>query len=208
MSRYRRNYVEGGCYFFTVVMYKRQKLLNGEAVDILREGFRELMKQKPFKIDAIVIMPDHLHCIWQLPPGDDNYSDRWKKIKTYFTKQYKRRMAPLPTKPTDEQVGWVERSATHRLSCTGPKPTESMKKKGEIGLWQRRFWEHTIRDEKDYKNHFDYIHYNPVKHRLAKAPKDWQYSSFYRYVREGIYKLDWGAQHDITSHNAIVGWVQ
>jgi len=117
------------------VTYRRQKLLKGEGVDILRQSFHEAIGQKPFKIDAIVVLPDHLHCIWQLPPGDDDYSLRWKKIKTYFTKQYK---------------------------------------------------------------HFDYIHYNPVKHGLAKAPKDWEYSSFHRWVRDGIYELEWAAGRDVT----------
>ena len=93
MSRFRRNYVKGGSYFFTVVTYGRQKLLNGEGVDILRQSFHEVIEQKPFRIDAIVVLPDHLHCIWQLPPEDDDYSTRWKKIKTYFTKEYKRRQS-------------------------------------------------------------------------------------------------------------------
>ncbi len=135
------------------------------------------MTQKSFTIDAIVILPDHLHCIWQLPPGDDDYSTRWKMIKAHFSKQYKRRISGF---------------GINSNVLTEISPTQSMRKKGETGLWQRRFWEHTIRDEKDYARHFDYIHYNPVKHGLTAAPAEWKYSSFHRYVHKGFYKPEWG----------------
>lgn len=159
----------------------RQGLLVDGAVNMLRESFRDVMKQKPFTIDAIVVLPDHLHCLWQLPPGDADFSTRWKMIKTHFTKQYKRRISELTTAPR----------------------TPSMQKKHESGLWQRRFWEHTIRNETDYQNHFDYIHYNPVKHGLAKTPADWKYSSFHRYVNNGVYELDWATAPTLTFDNII-----
>ena len=195
MSRYRRNYVQGGSYFFTVITYKRQKMLHGEGVDILRQGFRDAIAQQPFGIDAVVVLPDHLHCIWQLPPGDDDYSTRWKKIKTFFTKEYKRRVGGAQRNPPF----WdgVQRNPPSWVGVPA-QPDMSVTKKGEAGIWQPRFWEHTIRDEDDYMNHFNYIHYNPVKHGWAAAPKDWQYSSFHRWVRKGIYEVEWGAGRDVS----------
>jgi len=153
MPSYRRNFGNGGTYFFTVVTYKRQRILNGAAITILRESFRECMNEKPFTIEAIVVLPEHIHCIWKLPAHDSDYSARWKAIKSSFTKKYINRIG----KPT-------------------VKPTASMQKKGEKGIWQRRFWEHTIRDENDYRLHIEYIHYNPAKHGLVAAPKDWPHS--------------------------------
>ncbi len=169
MSNYHRNFVQGGTYFFTVVTYKRQRILNGNAIDILRESFRQCMSEKPFTIDAIVVLPDHIHSIWTLPIHDSDYSTRWKTIKSSFTKKY-----------------------THRVGEASARPTNSMDKKGEKGIWQRRFWEHTIQDEKDYRVHMEYIHYNPVKHGLVVAPKDWPHSSFHRFVKNNIYTESWG----------------
>jgi len=169
MSNYRRNFVEGGIYFFTVVTHRRQRILRGEAIDILRESFRECMSEMPFAIEAAVVLPDHLHCIWRLPEKDSDYSTRWKNIKNSFTKKY-----------------------TRRVGEALAKPTNSMQKKDEKGIWQRRFWEHTIRDENDYRMHIEYIHYNPVKHGLVPAPKDWPHSSFHRFVKKGIYSESWG----------------
>ncbi len=168
MSHYRRNYVEGGTFFFTVVTYKRQPLLTDVAVDILRESFRECMYARHFTIEAIVVLPEHIHCIWQLPAHNYDYSVRWKEIKDCFTKEYIRRVGEPAV-----------------------KPTASMLKKGEKGIWQRRFWEHTIQDEDDYRMHIDYIHYNPVKHGLVNAPKNWPYSSFHRFVKKGILSELW-----------------
>ncbi len=160
MPKYKRNYVKGGTYFFTVVTYKRQKLLQGIAVDLLRQCFKTMIEEKPFILDAIVILPDHLHCIWQLPRDDFDYSTRWKKIKSSFTKQYCR--IPMA-------------SGTGKIKIN---PTDSMIKKGEKGIWQPRFWEHTIRNKDDYVKHIDYIHYNPVKHGYSKTVSQWQHSSF------------------------------
>jgi putative transposase len=180
MSRYRRNYVEGGTYFFTVVTYMRRPLLDNRAVSLLEEKLNACISLKPFTIEAMVILPDHLHCIWTLPPTDHDYSSRWRTIKTSFTKEYIRR------------VGGAVAQPTCRAGEAPAQPTISMQKKGEKGIWQRRFWEHTIRDEKDYQIHFDYVHYNPVKHGLVKSPLDWPHSTFHRYVQEGIYPDSWG----------------
>ncbi len=173
MPKYKRNYVKGGTYFFTVVTYKRQKLLQGIAVDLLRQCFKTMIEKKPFIIDAIVILPNHLHCIWQLPEDDFDYSTRWKMIKAMFTKQYFR----IPVTP-----------GTRKLEIN---PTDSMIKKGEKGIWQRRFWEHTIQNTNDYWKHVDYIHYNPVKHGYSKTVSGWRHSSFHKFVNDGIYSKTW-----------------
>ncbi len=164
MSNYRRYRVEGPCYFFTVTLLDRKSSLLTENIDNLRQAFRQVMKDHPFKIDAAVILPEHLHCILSLPLNDDNYSMRWRQIKSAFSRQ-------LPAQET---------RSLSRI------------KKGEKGIWQRRFWEHVIRDETDYCQHVDYIHYNPVKHGYVKRAVDWEYSSFHRAVKWGIYSENWG----------------
>ena len=172
--RYRRVRVKGGTYFFTVVTYNRIKILCGaENAQLLRQAFKKIMKNHPFKIEAFVLLPDHLHCIWTLPDQDSDFSTRWRLIKSHFSRKC-------------DFVGWVEeRNPT--------KANASRLKKMEKTIWQRRFWEHHIRNDDDLKQHIEYIHFNPVKHNLVKAPKDWQFSSFHRYVSKGIYNLKWGA---------------
>ena len=160
MSNYLRVYIPGGCYFFTVVTMNRAPLFNTEArVDILRQAMRERMAKQPFQIDAMVVLPDHLHCIWRLPEEDCDYSSRWREIK----------------KSVSRHISTVTNRRNERL------------------VWQRRFWEHTIRDEDDWRRHVDYIHYNPVKHGLAKRPGDWPWSSFRKAVAKGWYDEAWGA---------------
>ncbi len=161
--RYRRNYVAGGTYFFTVNLLERNKPLLVDYVSELREAVGFVRRRQPFYIDAWVVLPDHLHAVWTLPENDTNYSSRWREIKKRFAK-----VLPI-----------AERRSTVR------------KAKGERGIWQRRFWEHTIRDERDYCKHVDYVHINPLKHGLVERVKDWPYSSFYRAVRQGIYSEDW-----------------
>ena len=168
MPRYRRNYVEGGTYFFTVVTYMRRPLLYDMAISLLEEELKACISLKPFTVEAMVILPDHLHCIWTLPPLDYDFSFRWRVIKTSFTKEYIRRVGAPPE-----------------------ESTVSMQKKGEKGIWQRRFWEHHIRDDADLQRHVAYIHYNPVKHGLVRRLSDWPHSSFHRYVREGWLPLEW-----------------
>jgi putative transposase len=171
MPQYIRAFVPGGTFFFTVTLLERRRKLLTENIDHLREVFKAARRRRPFTVEAIVILPDHLHCIWTLPPGDADFSTRWHDIKAHFAAQI----------PRDERL------SARRLQ------------KGERGIWQRRFWEHVIRDERDYERHVDYIHYNPVKHGHATRVVDWPYSSFYRYVERGIYDLDWAADDNVRS---------
>ncbi len=165
--QYRRAIAPGGTLFFTVVTDRRRPILaSAEAVDALREAFRSVRRSRPFEIDAIVVMPDHLHCIWTLPPGDVDFSTRWRLVKTGFTKHCPDILRRAPD--------------TARLT------------RGEQAVWQHRYWEHQIRDDADFARHVDYIHYNPVKHGLARSPLEWPYSSFGRYVEAGVYAPDWG----------------
>lgn len=160
MSEYRRLYREGGWYFFTVVTYNREKILTQPANIIrLRHGFRLVKDKYPFYIDGIIILPDHIHCIWRLPTEDDDFSLRWKLIKRYFS-----------------------------IGINTPLTGRAEKK-----VWQRRFWEHLLRNEKDWQAHMDYIHYNPVKHGYVKSPKDWRHGSFHSAVKRGLYNEDWGS---------------
>ena len=164
MPDYRRNRVAGGTYFFTVNLLERNLTLLTDHIDALRAAVRKVRARRPFHIDAWVVLPDHLHCVWTLPPGDADYSSRWKAIKITFAKSL----------PATERLSPVRRS------------------KGERGIWQRRFWEHTIRDDSDYSAHMDYVHYNPVKHGLVVRVAAWPYSSIHRCVAAGIYPADWG----------------
>jgi putative transposase len=162
MVNYRRNFLPGGTYFFTVTLRNRRADLLVRHVHLLREAFRSVRRVQPFAVDAIVVLPDHLHCIWTLPPGDTNYSNRWRLIKGRFARKLADADAPI-------------RQNT----------------KGEYDVWQRRFWEHTIRDERDFQAHADYIHYNPVKHGFVKQVREWPYSSFHRFVRLRWLRADW-----------------
>lgn len=173
MSNYRRAR-EGNTYFFTVVTYERQPILCLEqSRKILKVVIDEVRSSYPFEIKAWVLIPDHLHAIWELPDGDMNYSMRWGLIKKEFTKKI---------------IGKIEMVGTAH-------PTNSRKRHREGTIWQRRFWEHQIRGEKDLSAHCDYIHYNPVKHGLVRSPQDWSYSTFHRFVKEGIYSsIDWGGE--------------
>jgi putative transposase len=163
MVRYRRNLVPGGTYFFTVTLADRTSSALVHHLGALRMAFRIARHERPFTIDAIVILPEHLHAIWTLPSGDSDFSGRWRRIKAYFT---------------------------HRLVAAGV-PVERHRN-GEYALWQRRFWEHTIRNEIDFERHVDYVHFNPVKHKLVRCAHDWPYSSFHVYVRRGLLPADWG----------------
>ena len=133
-----------------------------DRIDALRAAFRTARRERPFLVDAVVILPEHLHAILTLPPGDADFPGRWRRIKGHFS-------GPLIAAGT----------AAKRRS------------NGELGLWQRRFWEHTVRDEYDFARHVDYIHYNPVKHGLVRSVRDWPHSSFHQYVRNGILPEDW-----------------
>lgn len=166
MPNYRRDFTKGGMYFFTVALQDRSKNYLVRYIDEFRAAYAETQTHFPFETIAICILPEHFHLIMQLPENDDNHSSRLKYLKINFTKR-------LPK---------------HCFSL----PTQSQQKRGEKGIWQRRFWEHLIRDEKDLANHMDYIYYNPVKHKYVQNVKDWQYSSFHRDVKNNLYPEDWG----------------
>ena len=168
MSRYRRANVSGATYFFTVVTYRRRPFLCDSDVRIaLREAITKVRSRYPFHIDGWVLLPDHLHAIWTLPPGDACFPLRWQQIKLGVTLRCGDRL---------HRDAWM---------------TESKTKHRESTLWQRRYWEHQIRDEADFERHMDYLHYNPVKHGLVKRVGDWRYSSFHRHVAAGVYREDW-----------------
>jgi putative transposase len=184
--RYRRARVKGGTYFFTVVTYQRIKLFyRADNVALLRQAFKYTMNRHPFTIEAFVLLPDHLHCIWTLPDEDSDFSTRWRLIKSFFSRNY-------------ENVSLVdEPNPAHGINSA------SRLKKKEKDIWQRRFWEHFIRDEKDLRQHVEYIHYNPVKHGLVKAPKDWPYSSFHYHVNKGLYNFDWAAGVEVEFNSEV-----
>ncbi len=164
MPNYRRAFVPEGTWFFTVNLLQRHgnDLLLRE-IELLRQVVRRVRNKYSFHIDAWVVLPEHLHCVLTLPPGDSDFSLRWRLIKTGFSKA-------LPK--------------TGRLSSV-------RKAAGERGIWQRHFWEHLIRDEIDYRRHVDYVHVNPLKHGHVERVQEWPYSTFHHYVERGIYPLDW-----------------
>ncbi len=173
MSDYRRWRVEGGTYFFTVVAHSRAPLFaDALAREILGDKLRLCQSEWPFEINAIVLLPEHLHAIWTLPSGDANYERRWAWIKKEFTKEW------LARGGREQPVSFARR------------------KRGDRGVWQPRYWEHTIDNEHDFDRHFDYIHYNPVKHGHALAPSEWSDSSFHRWVKRGVYEPDWGSSRN------------
>jgi putative transposase len=162
---YTRVRVPGGCYFFTVNLAQRHEndLLVRHIAE-LRAAFRRTRVDRPFAVEGMVVMPEHLHCIWRLPEGDADFSTRWYLIKSRFS----------------------------RALAYGEEVTRSRARKGERGVWQRRYWEHLIRDERDYWAHMDYLHFNPVKHGHVAQVREWPHSSFHRWVRQGVYAADWG----------------
>ncbi|MDS4040582.1 MAG: transposase [Candidatus Competibacter sp.] len=166
--RYRRSTTPGATYFFTVVTYRQRAMLcEPDTVALLREAFATVKQRHPFRIDAVVILPDHLHCLWTLPPDDADYSTRWMLIKSHFTR----------------------RCAASLKTARSP----ALRHKREQTIWQHRYWEHQIRDERDFERHCDYLHYNPVNHGLVTRVADWPYSSFHRLANAGLYLADWGA---------------
>ncbi|MGR8980242.1 MAG: REP-associated tyrosine transposase [Gammaproteobacteria bacterium] len=175
MTDYRRYRIKGGTYFFTAALYDRRKALLTENINALRGAFAQVKAAHPFQIDAIVVLPEHLHCIWTLPEGDDDFSMRWRQIKAAFSRQIQH----------------------------GELRSASRKEKGERGIWQRRFWEHAIRDENDFARHVDYIHFNPVKHGLVDRVADWPHSTFFKYVERGIYPISWGTEY--RGDMAVIG---
>nr|WP_231131325.1 transposase [Crateriforma conspicua] len=169
MPEYRRAFVTGGTYFFTVVTYQRQPTFaDPTAVTLLGNVLRQCASRWPVDAIAIVLLPDHWHSIWSLPPGDDQYSKRLGWIKKELTKRW------LVAGGSDQQVSTGKQRQRRR------------------GVWQPRFWEHTIEGEMDFQSHFDYVHWNPVKHGYVKCAKDWPHTSFHRWVKQGVYPDHWG----------------
>lgn len=166
MRSYVRARTPGGCYFFTVNLAERSgNDLLVRHVDALRTAFYSVQRTRPFVMDAVVILPEHLHCLWTLPEGDADFATRWQLIKARFS-------AAIPT---------------------GERVSPSRQRRQERGIWQRRYWEHLIRDQNDYNRHVNYIHHNPVKHGHAASPGAWPYSSFGRWVEKGLLPPDWDA---------------
>jgi putative transposase len=162
MVRYRRNFLAGGTFFFTVTIADRRSSILVDHIAALRNAFRVTRRERPFAIEAIVVLPDHLHAVLTLPGADADFSGRWRRIKGHFS------------------------SALTDAGFDLPRASN-----GDLTLWQRRFWEHTIRDENDFERHVDYIHFNPIRHGLVRRVRDWPHSSFHRYVREGLLAEDW-----------------
>jgi putative transposase len=172
MVHYRRNFVAGGTYFFTVTLVDRRSSALVDHIAALRGAFRAVRTERPFTVDAIVVLPEHLHAVLTLPSGDADFSGRWRRIKGHFS---------------------------NALIDAGVYMARA--RNGDLALWQRRFWEHTIRDENDFERYVDYIHFNPIKHGLVPRVRDWPHSSFHRYVRQGLLPEDWaGTVDDATGH--------
>lgn len=169
MPNYRKAYYPGGTYFFTVnLLERRDNDLLIKHIDLLREVVATVRKSHPFEIHAWAVLPEHLHCVLRLPKNDANFTLRWRLIKAGFSRR-------LPK---------TERRSIVRQA------------RGERGIWQRRFWEHLIKDERDYQAHMDYVRINPVKHGLVKQVVDWPYSTFHRLVAEGIYVSNWAGSQE------------
>src|SRR5258708_5630395 len=164
MPQYRRAKIEGRVFFFTVVLADRKSNLLIDEIERLRKSYRLVKQNRPFETVAICVLPDHLHALWAMPPGDADFSTRWGLIETGFS----RGLDPA-----------FSRSASKAA-------------KREKGIWQRRYWEHAIRDDADLERHADYIHFNPVKHGYVTRVSDWPHTSFHRYVERGLLPADWG----------------
>lgn len=176
MTSYKRNKTQGGMYFFTLVLSQRHNTnLLIDHFDLLKSSIKKVKSKCPFLLPAIVVLPDHLHMVMLLPKGDDDYAMRIRLIKTYFS----------------------------RALDVAESISNSMSRKKEKGIWQRRFWEYLIRDEDDLHRHIDYIHYNPVKHCYCKKADEWPYSTFQKYVKRGVYSRDWAC--DVIDETLLVG---
>ena len=167
MPNYRRARVPGAAYFFTVTLADRSERILVQRVDALRNAFVQTRRELPFRVEAMVVLPEHLHCIWSLPDGDADFSLRWQRIKARFT---------------------------HLCRDGGVAPAATVR---HAAIWQKRFWEHLLRDEQDFERHVDYIHFNPVKHGHTTRAIDWPYSSIHRYVRSGVISPDWAEGSEI-----------
>jgi len=174
MPEYRRSRVPVGTYFFTLVTYNCRPLFASKSnCHLLVNVWNDVRSSHTFESVAACILPDHIHAIWTLPEGDDDYPMRWKEIKRLFTQEY------------------------NRGNMDSLSRTKSQQTQGEATIWHRRYWEHTIRDQDDLNAYIDYVHINPLKHGLVNMVKDWPWSSFHRYVKEGVYPEHWGGKPDM-----------
>ena len=169
MSHYRRAWQPGGTWFFTVNLADCHHPLLTRHIATLRQAVKQVQHRHPFIIHGWVVLPEHLHCVLELPAVDGDFAVRWRLIKGHFSRSI----------PPGEYIN------------------PSRKRRGERGIWQRRYWEHRIRDARDYRTHMDYLHFNPVKHGLVTQVRDWPYSTFHRLVAMGIYAEDWGGGNDV-----------
>lgn len=177
--RYRRLRIPGATYFFTLVTEGRRPLFReGAAVAEFEAAVEAVRASRPFEVEAEVILPDHLHVMWSLPEGDADFSTRLRLIKSRFSRG---------------------------VATVAEATSASRRSKGARGIWQRRFWEHLVSGERDFAAHLDYIHYNPVRHGLVAAPRDWPHSTFQKWVARGVYEPDWGADVTPTLPNGIGG---
>ena len=168
MPEFRRYFIPGGTFFFTLVTAERAPIFQSqEACSLLGDCLRAEKQVRPFRVEAIVLLPDHLHMIWILPEGDADFPTRMAAVKSRFTRE------------------WIARGGREN------RVPQGQGRQRRRGIWQARFMEHAIRDEDDFIHHVEYIHYNPVKHGWVRCPVEWLYSSFHRYVRRGDYPADW-----------------
>lgn len=173
MSRYRPSQT-GSTYFFTIVAHGRRPIFCNPVIRTsLARAVQFVRETRPFVVDAWVILPDHMHCMWTLPDGDVDYAARWLALKRYVASDVGRRL---------QESAFAAPSPHHRR---------------EVTLWQRQFWEHPIHDQADFERHMDYIHFDPVKHGQVARVQDWPHSTFHRHVQEGTYAPDWHGSEGI-----------
>jgi putative transposase len=168
MPKYIRSQLAGATYFFTLTLAQRQSQLLTQNIALFRQAYQRANALHPFTTIAICVLPDHLHAIWQMPVDDGDFALRWRMIKSNFSRNF----------------------------SVNQERSNSKIKHREKGIWQRRYWEHQIRDDVDLQRHVDYIHINPVKHGHVKQVKDWPYSTFHKYLAQGIYTENWGGFDD------------
>lgn len=178
MPQYRRSQQKGGTYFFTLTLADRRSTLLTSHIDLFRHAYRRVWHERPFESVAVCVLPDHLHAVWTLPENDGDFSLRWQLVKRYFSCHF---------------------NAVESRS-------ESKRRHREKGIWQRRFWEHQIRDDADLTRCVDYVHFNPVKHGYVRYCKDWKYSTFHRYVTSGLLPKDWGGTDEVSKHMSLKEW--
>ena len=199
MPNYRRADMPGTSYFFTVVSHQRRPILCDETVRLaLRQAITSVKTKHNFTIDAWVLLPDHLHCIWTLPENDHAYSVRWSMIKRLVTQAVGAHGAPYDDAWLEGRVRHAHHEHPQQIHpdhrVHHPHVSASRLRRREGNIWQRRFWEHRVRDRADLNRCIDYLHWNPVKHGHVSRVAEWPFSTFHRYVRQGAYPEDWGGE--------------